>query len=281
MATGSQRFEERQSMKNTRFEIFHYREAGQRSVGVHHHDFYELYFFLGGDVSFLVEGRHYALQSGDLLLINPSQLHQPLVTPGGVYERIVLWIDRGYLAELSTAGLDLASCFQPGRPNLLHPSKLLRTVLQELLEGMTREFYSGDPGGEQYALGLFLQLMVEVNRLALQTQSKPSAETGDLTDRVIAYIGGHYREEITLESLAGEFFVSKYHLSHEFSRRMGISIYRYVILKRLLQARERILAGEAPGEVYKSCGFGDYANFYRAFKAEYGISPRQMAEQEN
>ena len=42
-------------------------------------------------------------------------------------------------------------------------------------------------------------------------------------------------------------------------------------------ARELIASGRAPGDIYQFCGFGDYANFYRAFKSEYGISPRQFA----
>ena len=50
-----------------------------------------------------------------------------------------------------------------------------------------------------------------------------------------------------------------------------------MIFRRLLQARELMSAGLPPGEVYQSCGFGDYANFYRAFKGEYGISPREFA----
>ena len=51
------------------------------------------------------------------------------------------------------------------------------------------------------------------------------------------------------------------------------------IFRRLLQARELIASGQAPGEVYQGCGFGDYANFYRAFKGEYGVSPREFAAQ--
>ena len=104
-------------------------------------------------------------------------------------------------------------------------------------------------------------------------------EEPDLVSQVLAYIGAHYQENITLESLAAEFYVSKYHLSHEFSHRVGTSIYRYVIFRRLLQARELMGAGLTPGEVYQNCGFGDYANFYRAFKGEYGISPREFAAQ--
>ena len=96
---------------------------------------------------------------------------------------------------------------------------------------------------------------------------------------MLGYRGAHFQENITLESLAGECYVSKYHLSHEFSHRVGTSVHRYVIFRRLLQAREMIAAGQPPGEVYQSCGFGDYANFYRAFKSEYGISPRAFAAQ--
>jgi AraC-like DNA-binding protein len=104
-------------------------------------------------------------------------------------------------------------------------------------------------------------------------------QDSEIVTEIVQYIYDHYQENITLESLAAEFFVSKYHLSHEFSHRVGTSVYRYVIFRRLLQARELITSGQAPGEVYQSCGFGDYANFYRAFKGEYGISPREFAQQ--
>lgn len=278
MAVHAQRFDDRQSMKNKRFEVFHYREAKPQAVGVHHHDFYEIYFFLGGEVSFHVEGKTYHLEPGDLLLINPQELHQPLVQPGGVYERIVLWIDRGFLAGLCQPGMDLTTCFDTEHSNLLHPPKVLRTVIHDLLENMTKEYYSQELGGALYAEGLLLQLMVMVNRLASQGGRTVRAQETDLVSRVVSFISSHYQENITLESLSKEFYVSKYYLSHEFSRRTGTSVYQYVILKRLMQARELIAAGQAPGEAYKSCGFGDYANFYRAFKAEYGISPRQIVD---
>ena len=79
--------------------------------------------------------------------------------------------------------------------------------------------------------------------------------------------------------MAARFFVSKYHLSHEFSRAVGIGVYRYVMLKRLLIAKQLLVEGTPPGEVYALCGFRDYTNFYRAFKAEYGISPRACGEE--
>ena len=283
MPINAQRFDSRQSMKDKRFEVFHYRDKKMDQVSIHHHDFFEVYFFLGGRVNFKVEGKFYQLEPGDLLLINPQELHQPDIGEDAMYDRIVLWIDRSYLASLCmAAGVDLTACFDneaPGHTNLLRPSKLRRAALSQLLDRLTREYYSDELGSFAYAQGLLTQFMVEINRLAQTSSHTVKREESDLVSQVLAYIGNHYHENITLETLAAEFYVSKYYLSHEFSQRVGTSIYRYVIFRRLLQARELMVAGQSPGEVYQNCGFGDYANFYRAFKGEFGISPREFALQ--
>lgn len=283
MSTNTQRFDSRQTMRSKSFEVFHYRDKNPESVTLHYHNFYEIFFFLSGHVNYRVEGRNYRLESGDLLLIAPQALHQPAIEPDVPYERIVLWLDRSFLQSLSIPSMDLSGCFGSeltGPINLLRPPKVQQVALGQLLSRLNREYHSRHPGGEIYARGLLQQFLVEINRLALQNTSRiRKMDDPDLVSQVLAHIGIHYRENITLESLASEFFVSKYHLSHEFSHRVGTSVYRYVIFRRLMLARELIAAGEAPGDIYQQCGFGDYANFYRAFKAEYGISPRQFAAQ--
>ncbi len=276
-----QQFDHRQSMKNRQFEVFHYRERRPGNMEVHHHDFFEICFLLNGEVSFRVEGRTHTLNPGDMLLINPQELHQALIDRDTIYERMVLWIDRNYLAELSSGGMDLASCFDdrlPTHTNCLRPGKIRRAELQALLEKLSGEFYGEELGSSQYAKGLLIQFLVEVNRLSLAGQKmQETAEETDLVDQVLSYIAGHYTEEISLEKLAGLFYVSKYHLSHEFSRRVGTGLYRYIMFRRLMHARELLENGVPPGEVYQQCGFGDYANFYRSFKSFYGVSPREYA----
>lgn len=282
MAIRTQSFVKRQSMNSKTFEIFHYREAKPEAVSVHYHDFYEIYFFLGGEASYWAEGNIYQLQPGDLLLMSPMELHQPIVQPGSIYERMVLWIDRNYLTSLSTADVDLTACFQPDNQNrvsLLHPSVLMRRRIQELLEMLNQETYGHEFGQTLYAQGILLQLMVEINRMANHVDMhRTLPEQINLVSQIVSYINSHSHEDISLERIAKELYVSKYYLSHEFSRQTGTSIYRYVILKRLMNAKEMLSAGQMPGEVYKHCGFHNYTNFYRAFKAEYGISPREFVE---
>lgn len=276
MASNAQRFDSRQSMRNKTFEVFHYRDQKMEGLEVHHHDFYEVYLFLGGQVQFQVEAKTFQLEPGDFLLINPQELHKPLIGQGSMYERMVLWIDRNYLSSLCTENTDLSACFD-GQTNLLRPGKVRGAQLQGLLESLAREYYDEQLGSAICAQGLLMQFLVELNRLARKNMGKALAEP-DLVSQVIAYIGNHYQENLTLESLAGQFYVSKFYLSHEFRERVGVSIHRYIIFRRLLQARDLMAAGIGPGQVYQNCGFGDYANFYRAFKAEYGISPREFVQ---
>lgn len=283
MRERAQRFDPRQHMHSHTFEIFHYREPRRDEVQVHHHDFYEVYCFLGGEVEYWVEGHTYRLRSGDLLLIHPMEFHRPVIkNDGSVYERIVLWIDREYLEQLSEEGVDLTRCFDaqlPTHTNLLRPSSAQRQTLLARLSELVRESYSTEYGAAACARGLLLQLMAEINRVALQADARRQAKdnASPLVTRVVAYIGDHYSEPLSLEALASRFYVSKYHLSHEFSRTVGTSVYRYLLLKRLFVARQQLLSGMPAGEVCSNCGFGDYTVFYRAFKAEYGISPRACA----
>ncbi len=278
-----QRFEVRQTMQKQNFEIFHYNQMTPEEVTVHHHDFYEIFFFLGGKVTYRAEGQIYHLRPGDILLINPMVLHQPIIASDSPdYERIILWVDRSYLEKLASGRDELSKCFEGSeRLRLLHLSSSVgRVEMTELLGRLVRECYGNEHGASLYAEGLFLQVMVELNRLALHSASRAEGEQDapSMVAQLLDYINEHYSENLSLEGLAKQFFVSKYHLSHEFSRAIGTGVYRYIMLKRLTAAKQLLSEGSAPGEVYIRCGFKDYTSFFRAFKAEYGISPKAFSE---
>ena len=277
MRERSQRFDPRQTMRSDTFEIFHYKEPRPDAVDVHLHDFYEVYFLLGGNVEYWVEGRILRPEAGDLLLINPMELHRPIVHPESpTYERIVLWVNKTYLESLTEDG-QLSRCFDPSLPNLIRPTAPERTMLTAWLSGLVRESYSREFCSEYSAFGIFLQFMVQLNRIALQTQPQQEEKAvSNLVDQVLHYIGRHISEELTLDTLAERFYVSKYHLSHTFTKEVGVSLHRYITLRRLLMARQLLSTGMSAGQVSTACGFSDYTSFYRAFKAEYGISPGAM-----
>lgn len=272
MARQTQQFNPRQTMSRPDFEIYHYHDPKMTEVPLHHHDFYEIYYFLSGKVEYLVEGMQYTLLPGDLLLISPMELHRPQVAPDESYERIVLWIHADYLEQVSPDGEKLTRCFQSGK-NLFHCT---HTAIPGLIERLAAEFHSRQPGSALCARGLFLQLMAELCRLtAIGGSAQESPQLPPLIAQVIREIGTHYREELSLETLAARFYVSKYYLAHQFRQSVGTSVYHYILLKRLQHAHRMIAEGSGPGEACQSCGFQDYTSFYRAFRQVYGISPLQ------
>lgn len=273
-------FNKRQHMEKGFFEIFRYRDSYLNEVELHHHDFYEIYLFLNGNVDYSVENRIYHLESGDILLISPMELHRPIITQAKKpYERIVLWVQPDFLQHYSTVHTNLARCFdahEPFHTNLLRPREDMRENINSLMQSLVFESSNTTYGSDLSCISSLLNLLVLINRLAAfdSRHVSPENKSEIIVSEVIKYISLHYCENITLDNLAAQFFVSKYHLSHQFNRIVGTSIYRYIIQKRLIIAKQLLNDGVLPTRACEKCGFTDYANFYRAFKAEYGISPK-------
>ncbi len=275
-------FDPRQSMTSPTFEIFHYRDAKFEGVAVHQHDFYEVYFFISGNVEYNVEGKSYLLKKGDIMLINPLELHQPRIAPDqNPYERIVLWINKNYLSRLCTNSTSLSQCFDntnPQHTNLLRLSKAQQSYFSTKLSELIEENNSKDYGSDLAAEAILTRFLVELNRLTLSMDKKVETDksSSTLIPDILTYINQHYCEKISLSSIADEFFISKYYLSHAFNNAVGTSVNRYITLKRLINAKQMLSSGIKPTTAAIHCGFNDYAGFYRTFTAEYGITPKEF-----
>lgn len=277
-------FDPRQEMSRADFEILHTRDTYLRNVQLHHHDFFEVYFLLSGDVSYTIESRVYHLIPGDLLLISPRELHRICIQSDlAPYERYVLWLDPQLLGRLSTDQTDLTlllNADHAARGNLLRLQPQQRSTVQQLLEQLWEVADSHEYGADLIRENLISLIVVLLNRLAVQHDSDRLEEvtrSSVAVSQVVDYINLHYGEQLSLDMLADRVYVSKYHLSHEFQRQVGTSVYRYIQKKRLQIARQLLAQGYRPNQIFSQCGFRDYAGFYRAFRNEYGISPREFA----
>lgn len=275
-------FDPRQEMGRKDFELQYKRDTYLKDVELHHHDFYEIYFLISGDVTYTIESRQYRVMPGDILLISPRELHQICVRPEmSAYERYVLWIDPKLLQQYSTTLTDLTRHLDPNPParsNLLRIKPEQASMVKYLLDQLWQESESQNYGSDLLQQSLIIQLLVIINRMASKNSSQMETETHSsrAVSAVVDYVNLHYSEPLSLEQLAELVYVSKYHLSHEFNRLVGTSVYRYIQKKRLMIARQLLAQGQRPNEVYSACGFSDYAGFYRAFRNEYGISPREF-----
>ena len=75
-----------------------------------------------------------------------------------------------------------------------------------------------------------------------------------------------------LERISGR---DRWKLSRDFRTLFGTSPYRYLIMRRLDQARKRILDGESLAGVAADCDFADQSHMTRHFKKAYGMTPKR------
>ena len=96
--------------------------------------------------------------------------------------------------------------------------------------------------------------------------------------KALWFIESHYSRELTLDDIASGGCVSRYHLSRAFEAATGRPVMRYVRARRLTEAARR-LTGGAPDilAVALEAGYGSHEAFTRAFREQFGLTPRGAA----
>ena len=253
---------------------------GTERVLPHSHSFYELILCCSCDnVQYLLGAQRYRLQKGDVLLIPPGVSHCPLFPEvmQRPYERIVVWIN----AEL------LESVHQ--RPEMAHDRErwnshyLLRTAGTRWENAISEAFQRGCSesekrysGWEAALYGNTTMLIALLNRAMLMDRDHPVSEKEGLLDALLRYVESNLRDKISISSAARHLLVSESTITHLCSRELGVSFYQYVIRQRLTVSKQLMQENVPLGQIWENAGFADYSTFYRAFRKEYGISPREF-----
>jgi AraC-like DNA-binding protein len=162
---------------------------------------------------------------------------------------------------------------------VFHTDQLAFHSIQSKLMRLLEEMRSNKFGRDAQISVCINDLVLNINRLAYE-QNTPKQKYHDyhLYDQLTAYIEEHMDEDLSLDTLAKHFFVSKYHIAHIFKDNIGISIHQYITKKRLSLCKDAISGKMNITDAYQKFGFGDYSSFYRAFKKEFGISPKDFRD---
>lgn len=269
----------RRGYLNEDYRLFHLRDSQPLALDYHYHEFDKLVLQLGGQVTYHIEGKRYPLQPMDVLLVGRGMIHLPVAESGQVYERMVLWIDRAFLARFSAPGAELADCFaltEQREFHLYRPRGEQRERYRALFERVRDASADGRFASRLLADTCVLQLMVALNRDLLEAPAQNVSYRFDpKMEEVTHYIRAHLGEELSVDRLAGAFFLSRYYLMHRFKAVYGCTLHQYIRQKRLQQAAEQIRRGVPVLKAAEEAGFGDYSVFLRAFRGAYGRSPRE------
>jgi len=258
------------------FRLFHLRSGGINDVDFHYHDFHKIVLILSGGGAYVVEGRRYLLQPGDVVLVSRGSIHRPEIGKGSFYERAIFYISDAYLK---------AHTIEHWNPSVLFTdceSHVLRMNAEDLeafcrdLNMLEKELDSNTPEAVLMSRCRFMCMLLSLYRLssgARHVHTLP-AEPGD--EKVIAmihYLNDHLTEDISIDKLSEQFYISKFHMMRRFRQEAGMPIHAYLNDKRLFMARDLISRGMSATEACYQSGFKSYSSFSRAYQKRFHVTP--------
>ena len=245
---------------------------------LHFHDFYELLLPLTSPGNIFVNDQVYPLQRGTLYLIGENTLHRTIAT--GFHARYVLHISHRALAQLSTPQTDLTQLGDVSfRRAELDAHEM--TEIIELFQALERNKNDGSFGSDVRQTVALLNLLI---RLAPTLHAATAGESIRNKDflrvaPILDYIRDNLAEPLSLDQIAGRFYISKHYLCRIFKSATGFSVMEYIIYSRVLKARQLLQEGVSVQQAGELSGFSDNSHFIRTFGHLTGLTPGKYAKE--
>ena len=267
----------REGYLHENYRYFHLRDTAGQERDFHFHDFDKIVLLLEGRVDYLVEEQSYALRPWDLLLVKHHAIHKALIDRSVPYERVIVYLD-GQFFDRALPGERLMDSFETadrsGR-HLLVPDAEQRAELEETLRAFEKARDDSRFGAQAMRDTLMMQILIQIGRMAPAAPER-SEQADPKIRKALSYINEHLTEELDVETLAEQVYLSRYHFMRLFNAQTGSTVHAYVRQKRLLCAARLIREGVPATKAAADSGFGDYSAFHRAFRESFGISPGKM-----
>lgn len=266
------------------FDYLHSVATPPEAVPTELHNFFELYYFISGDMVFYIEGKAYKLNTGDIMVINTDELHRASPLSAKPYERVVIHFNRRCLDGFSGEDyhiLDFLTKRKLGHANLIESQKI---DTKSLFAYLWRIEEAANEKARHSAILIktcFIQLLIEMNRIyARRTDEIITPKHYDeRIAAVLKYINTNLNRKISLDELERNLYINKYHLCHIFKKNTGFTVFEYISNKRIMRAKQLLSRGVPVMETCYTVGFSDYSNFYKVFKRVTGIPPKQFAKE--
>ena len=263
------------------YRLFHLSDAQGTKIDYHYHEFCKLLFLRSGSGWYVVEGRRYFLEAGDIVLLPSHCVHRPDFESGMPYERTIVYVDPEFLSHNSTSDCDLQQILSGEWGNVLRPDAHNRKQLFSMVDHLEQVLAAKGYGQEIISNTVLLQLFVALGKVLQNPRAvhpTPIEPTSERILKIQRYIDAHLEEDISIDLLAEQFYISKYHMMRQFRSETGMSIHSYLLERRLFLARERINQGvQATDSCFRS-GFRSYSSFTRAYAKYFGTTPTGRAD---
>lgn len=257
-----------------------HRTANYNMTTFHLHNKFEIYYLAEGTRRYFINDSTYLVHTGNVVLVDKGEIHKTGPVNHEPHTRYVVNFNPEYISTAWGADVvnQLLTYFSLGIKVLSLPIKTqgyIENILQKLfdLNG------SSEPDVEILRKSLLTELLVCLKGCVAE-QRRVSAESQRITnktvDKVSTYISQNYREPLSLKSIAAQFYISPYYLSHLFKKFTSLSIVEYINSVRIRAAKKYLETTKLKiTEITELTGFCTSSHFSRVFKLGTGLSPNQ------
>lgn len=229
---------------------------------------YEFIYYVEAAGTYCIEDKEFPVSDGMLIIIPPAAIYTHIYNEDTALNRYHMRFNPSLFSS------DILSCI---------PSDLFALKLEEIsfLASLFNkiDYYCQNIKDEALLRPLLIHTIEEIAYgIYLHLQSGNSGaeySTNPIFSRVIAFIDKNLHNDITIEKICNELFVSKSYLHQLFTQRLDKTPKKYITEKKLFLARMDIRSGVAPTEAYAKYGFSNYSTFYRSYKSILGCSPSE------
>ena len=245
--------------------IFHYDVVFGRTYTGNWHDNIELLYINKGQGQIVCNGEEYDVQPGDLVVINCNELHAS--RSDSLLEYYCLIVDTGFLQSNQLAVGELE--FE----NFVH-SPEARQLYRKIVEEIQSQYLCRIAAIRAQVLELLVYL---ARNHASHGKKRLSADEN--IKLAIGYLRSNYAKPLTLEEVAREVGLSKYHFSREFKKATGMTLVTYLNAVRCENARKLLLKRKySVSEVAARCGFVNCSYFSKIFRSVMGCLPSEIGK---
>ena len=211
---------------------------------------YVISMVMQGVVTAYLENREMACHRGDVFIIPPYTVHSVCQTKNS--RLLSMCIGTNFIEEVN---LDAA-----------------QMIAQDLLSDAVEQGILGNGQSEK-----LLDSLRTVYRLRNKDRKELDAGIKTLTDKITS----HPEQDLSIEALAADIYVSKYYLIRKFKNCIGMTPHQFCIQNRIRKSQGLLEAERTVGEISVEMGFYDQSHFDKAFRKIVGISPSEYIHSKN
>ncbi len=241
---------------------------------LHINNYVEIYIYVSGNHSYMVESSLYELKRGDIIIINPREVHKALPLDETLYERFYFLVDQHTFDAMYQNPLSQILNKPFHATNLISPDEYTREEILHMLYSISDCFKSGK-NDQMRAFGFFMRILDEINQRLEKEHSTPVsiAHTPELLEKILTYVANHTADLQSTAEIASALGFTPQYLSSYFSGHVGTPLKTYIRAKKIALAKDLLDKGADVTRACYECGFNDCSYFIRTFKKYVGMTP--------